>query len=146
MQRTAAERRKKLADLEARTVSVEQAHLFRQEVVEFVRESECQVREIHLAEPSSRVFREGDSPLEQRSSGKRNRDESPYILNTQPLSLSITGTLPSVKNLLSRLQATEKMIYSKSLSLVPSRENREEVALNLELLLFDLTKVETPQG
>jgi hypothetical protein len=56
------------------------------------------------------------------------------------MSLSMTGTLEAVKDLLSRLQSSNRLIHCQNFSLGPVRNNPKEVVLDLELLLFDLTE------
>lgn len=144
VRRKAEEKLERLGELEALAVAADQVPLFRQEIVDWARTAGCQVRRIRLESPRSQGWQEGDSLLESTAAKRRNLD-SPYVLQMQPLSVSVSGTLPKVKNLLTQLHSSDRLIQFISLSVSPSRDNRKEVVLNVELMLLDLTKAEVPQ-
>ena len=145
VRRKANEKRERLSELEALAVAADQVPLFRQEVVDWARKSGCQVRRIRLEPPKSQRWQKGDT-LSESTAAKRKRVDSPYVLQTQPLSVSVSGTLSKVKSLLSELHSSDRLIQCGNLLVNPSRDNRKEVVLNVELMLFDLTRAETPPG
>ncbi|NQT39291.1 MAG: hypothetical protein HQ581_17465 [Planctomycetes bacterium] len=133
------EKQERLVKLEGLAVAADQVPLFRREIVDWARESGCQVRRIRLESPRSQTWRKGDRLLES-TSAKRKKLDSPYVLQMQPLSVSVSGTLPKVKLVLTRLHSTKRLIHCRNLSVSPSRDNRKEVVLDVDLMLFDLTK------
>ena len=146
----AEEGRKRLEELEALSVSVENVPLFRQEIVAWARKSGCQVRRTRPGSPRSRRWDEGDSlfastAVKRTPTGEKKLD-SPYVLQTQPLSVSVAGTLPRVKKLLAQLHSANRLIQFEEFTLAPSRDNPKEVVLDIELLLFDLVKAEVPKS
>lgn len=141
----AEEKQQRLSELEALAVAADQVPLFRQEIVDWARKSGCQVRRIRLESPRSREWQKGDR-LSEPASAKRKKPDSSYVLKMQPLSVSVSGTLPKVKRLLAELHSTDRLIQCKNLTISPSRDNQKEVVLNIELMLFDLTEPEVPQG
>lgn len=145
LRRKARDEHNHLRELEALTVSADQVPLFRQQIVDWARKSGCQVRRTRLESPRSREWQEGDR-LFGSIPAKRKKLDSPYLLEMQPLSVSVSGTLSEVKHLLAQLHSTDRLIQCRNLSVSSSSDNRKEVVLNLELMLFDLTKAEVPKG
>ncbi len=141
----------KLADLkqwQARAFSDDQLRSFRQEVEDWARKSGCQVRRIRLDPKAARTrpWRKGDS-LERTSGSSRRtnaRNAPPYVLKSQPLSVSVSGPLEGVKDLLAQLHSARRLLQSKSLTINPSPGKATGVDLIIELELFDLTKVKAP--
>lgn len=138
VRREAIEKQQRLRELEARAVTAEQVPLFRQEIVDWVRKAGCQVRRIRLEPPRSQQWQEADSS--ESTSARRKKPESPYVLRTQSLSVSVSGALPEVKRLLTQVYSTDRLVQCRKFSVSPSRDSRKEVVLNVELMLFDLSK------
>jgi Tfp pilus assembly protein PilO len=141
----ATRKREGLGKLEALAVAGDQVPVFRQEIVDWAREAGCQVRRVRLDSPRSQGWHEGGSLFE-LSSARRTKLDSPYVLQMQPLSVSVSGTLSKVRQLLNKLHSTDRLIQCRSLSVCPSRDDRREVVLNVELVLFGLTRAEEPAG
>ena len=141
----ANEKREQLEKLEALTIATDQVPTFRQEIVDGARQAGCQVRRIRVGSPRSRTWHEGDNPLD-RTTANPGKTDSPYVLTTHPLTVSVSGALANVESVLSHLQSTDRLIHSESLSLYPTNENRKQVILELELMLFDVTRAEPPSG
>ncbi|NQU20727.1 MAG: hypothetical protein HQ567_05540 [Candidatus Nealsonbacteria bacterium] len=139
----AKEEQQRLEELEAMAVTADQVPLFRQEIVDWARKAGCQVRRIRLESPRSQQWQEGDS-LES-TAAKRKKPDSSYVLKMQSLSVSVSGALPEVKRLLTQLHSTNRLIQCRKFSIAPSHDSRKEVVLNLELMLFDLSKAEVPR-
>ena len=77
---------------------------------------------------------------------KPKKIESPYSLTMHQLTISVSGTLAGIKDLLNQLGSSGWLIQRRSLSLNPVRENRNQVVMDLELMLFDLTTANTRPG
>jgi hypothetical protein len=119
--------------------------VFRQEVVDWARNAGCQIRRIRVGTPRSQPWKEGNSPLESTANKPQNVD-SGYVLRMQPLSLLVSGRLTNVKGLLAQLRSTDRLVQSRKLSLHSTREDPNQLVLEIELMLFDLTKAEAPTG
>lgn len=147
VRREARQKQRRLAELRARLVPADEVHLFRQEVVGLARSSGCRIRRIRVGSPLTRAWKEAVPPGGPAAAGGRGKEKKPpYELIEQPFFLSVSGTLSSTKGLLAQLQAMDRSVRRKSLSLQPSRENPNEVVLEMELLLFDLGRVERTRG
>ncbi len=136
-------KRARLDQLEKLPIAADEVYLFRQEIVDWVRDAGCQIRRVRLESPRSRPWHQADDLL-QRTTTQPGRTDSSYILKMQPLSISVSGTLENVKSLLGQLRSANRLIRSTKLSMYPSRENRKQLEVDLELLLFDLTKAPAP--
>ncbi len=132
------QRGKTLAAWEARMVPHDRVQQFRGRVVALVRESGCQIRRIHTGEVHSRAWAERDNPLN-RVTLKKGAKQTPYLLESQPFSLSITGTYRQVTALLAELHREGKLLHTQTLALRTAGRNVERIDLELELVLFDLT-------
>ena len=129
----------RLARLEDQTVADKNVYHFRSNLVALTRTSGCSIRRIHLGKPHIRDWHENDRPVEVRTAA-RNDDKATYELRSQHVSLSVSGTLDSTRELLEALRGTGKMIHVESLALRPSGPNRKAVTLEVELIVFGLEK------
>lgn len=137
--RKAAVKLAELQEWEVRGIPAEGIHQFRKQIVDMARESQCQIRRVRVDAPVSRVWKEEDHPLK-RNTSRDDTGDSPHVLQSHRVSLSLSGTLGGVRNMLDRLHAANRFVHCERLSLVPLRENRREAVLDIELLLFDLTE------
>ncbi len=135
----ADERNRTLAELESQTVPLSQVHRFRSRLVELTRRSGCRVRKIQLGVPRATVWYEKDNPRKPPRAAERG-PETPFQLQTQPVTLSASGSLNQVKQLLAGLHDTGKMMHTKRFNLRPMGPDRKEIVLELELILFHLQK------
>ena len=131
-----------LAGLERETLSETMAREFRTKVVTMVRESGCQIRRIQLIEPRTRKWHKKDNPIRMMTATEKGK-ETKFELVSQQLKLSVTGPMHGVKDLLERMDATEKLIHTTNFSLQPGVQDRNLIELDLEIILFDLVKPET---
>lgn len=148
LQRRAAQRAGELAEIKRRAVSGRQLHSFRTELVEMARSSGCRVRRIDLEPPVYQPWRPGSRrPQESSLSLAHDHDdEAPYRLRSQTLSLAVAGPLNNVNSLLRQLEVANRLIHAKQLSLRPADEKRTEVVLELQIQLFDLEVLNSPQA
>jgi Tfp pilus assembly protein PilO len=127
--------RKDLSELKALTVPEEEVPAFRQEVVEWAREAGCQVRRIRVEGPRTRRW---EAPGEKSQPARQGSPQDLSQLIERPLSITVSGALPNVEALLDRLYASRRMIQFAGLTLNPTRDNRKEVVLDLNLTLLEL--------
>lgn len=129
-----------LAALEARAISDEQASEFRNKMVSLVRESGCQVRRVSLGEPRQRDWMENDNPVKPLQASNKKNNQTGFELKSRVFSLSVSGSPDHVQGLLATLNAAQPLAHTRSLSVRPADNSRDEVILELELWLFELTK------
>ena len=127
-----------LDQVEDRAVAGDQMQAFRAQMVTLVRKSGCRVRRIRTNPATSRPWFDDDDPLVTHASGKNDDDRTGYKLTSQTLTLTVSGGLSQVKQLLAQLHAQKNLAYTKNFSLKPTNAKRTEVELELELWLFDL--------
>lgn len=132
------QQREMLEELESRAFVGAEVEAFRSGLVNLVRESECTMRRVRLSEPRYRAWMaRNDDPLLDRPPTHA-EGETPYFLETRQLALSVEGHLDRVQNLLGKLHATERLVHSAAISVRQVDGASEEVALDLDLVLFNL--------
>jgi hypothetical protein len=129
-----------LEKLEARAVSSRRVDEFRNRMVEMVRESGCQIRRIQVGAGQARKWLKNDDPLQSTASGTDGKNDSGFQLESQTFTLSVTGSLPKLKELLAALHAQHYLAHTKSFSLRPAGQDGKEASLDVELWLFDLAR------
>jgi len=142
IERRAAQTRASLKRLEARLVASEEGHVFREQLTELARRADCEVRRIHLSDEQQRPWTMDDNPLAM-TAPRGSSMKSPFVLHRRGLTLTITGTLASIEDLLRELEATGKLVYTRHLVLKPERARREQVTLQMELVFFNLSRKES---
>lgn len=139
----AEERETQLTELEERGIAEDGVHAFREQLVELLRTSGCRLRQIDLGDAQTRPWATVDDPLKsQRVIAKKEQTE--FSLRTQPLSLSATGPLSGVQTFCERLKALERTLHTKSVTVRLNDVDRDELLLEVELLLFHLDRVSDP--
>lgn len=127
--------RKALDALEARTVNEETLAAFRNELVERVRQSGCQVRRINVGTTQGRPWVKQDNPLNESAPAG---EPTPFVLEARPVSLTVAGNLSQVRALLGSMASDGKMAVLRSLDLRPAGANRKGVQVDLEVVYFAL--------
>ena len=130
-----------LAAWEDRAISGERVHELHGRIVSLAREAGCQVRRINAGAVQSRTWRNDDHPLERAAGGRNKKDQTGYDLLTQPLSVTVSGSLPELTRLLAALHAEKSLSHTRTCLLRPAGVDRKEVVLELEFWLFDLARV-----
>lgn len=127
-----------LASLEAKAVNTEDTYVFREELVELARKAGCRLRRLDLGTEEQRPWQKGDDPL--APAVKNSGDgTSQFELRTQSVRLTVAGPMESVADFLNRIQESDKMIHTTTVSL-RAAGGGEDVELEMELLLFNLSK------
>lgn len=127
-----------LIALQQRTFAEGRLSEFRNELIELVRSSGCQVRRINAGEPQTRPWTQNDSPTV--ASADKNAKPTPFALETRSIHLSVAGSMQSVINLLDGVEATGMMFNTKSLELRPTGSDRHGVEMDLQLNCYALTQ------
>lgn len=135
----AGERQRELSAYEQKAFSPDEVQRLRNQLVQLVRESGCQMRHIRVVEPVSRPWMKEDHPLE----ANRQTDPAaatPFELRTQQLSLSLTGSVAEIAQFLRKLSENDRLMHATSFQLQRSSTDGKTAILQLELVLFDLAK------
>ena len=74
------------------------------------------------------------------------RRKSPFRLKTQLLNLAVTGNLNDVSEFLAKLSQQEHLIHTGEFKLRKSTEDKNQVELEMDLLLFDLVPLEAKKA
>jgi hypothetical protein len=140
-QKQVASRMGELQALEARAVSGQRIDEFRGELVSLVRQSGCQIRRIQAGSSQTRKWLAKDDPLQSVAGGGGNAtEETGFQLESQTFSLSVSGSLPRIKELLAALHARQYLAHTRSFALRPTGPDGKEASLDVELWLFDLVR------
>lgn len=131
-----AEETKTRQSLEERTLDAERAPVFRNRLVDFVRESGCQLRRINISPAKTRPWRQGDNPV---ATEDKQAKPTAFLLETRSVVLSVSGGSASINELLQRLEDERLIYHAERLDLKPAVKNRRGVQLDLELLCYALT-------
>ncbi len=117
-------------------------HSFRSRIVELCRQSRCQVRQIQVGEQRRRDWKKGDSlPLALAKASQE--PKGPYVLESQGLVISISGSFAEVKQFLHLLAGERRMIQTRRLTIKSGSGGQEsQVVLELDVLLLELSYVQ----
>ncbi|MBX7168053.1 MAG: hypothetical protein K1X74_17085 [Pirellulales bacterium] len=148
LEKLAQQRATELAAFEQRTVDEGETFRFREELVELVRQSGCQMRRIDVDQPQRRRWQSGEDPLAAAAPAPNKQDPgpSPYELSTRRLTLAVSGPLSSVHALFDNLRALDKVLCLGNLHEQPEGPERKEIAVDIELIVLSLEKPAVAAG
>jgi hypothetical protein len=105
-----------------------------------VRESSCQIRRLDVASPVRRPWKVGDSPLQEGNASESSGKATPFFLERRSIQLSVSGRTHDIYSLLERLQQDNTLAQPEHLQIQSDGQNGETVTLELEMLLFALSR------
>lgn len=123
---------------ESRTLPSDSVAVFRNRLVDIVRDSGCQVRRLGVNSVKSRPWRENDRPL--ADAKEKTGPETPFRFETRPVSLSVTGTMSQLRTLLTEIESTGMMMHTRSVELKPTGRGGRNLQVDLELWCFALSR------
>jgi hypothetical protein len=129
-----------LAALELRTVGDESLGAFRSRLVDVVRESGCQIRQIEVGSPTRRPWTQGDDPLRESEESAGKTGATPFFLERRSVMLAVDGAMPAIHDLLNRLEQQRTLWHPHRVQLQPAPTGPGTVMLELELWLFALSR------
>ncbi len=135
-----AEAREQLQAIESRTVDEERLAPYRNRIVELVRDSGCQIRQLDVGAPAQRAWRQGDDPLDESGKSIGKAGATPFMLERRTMNLAVDGTMPAIHDLLNRLEKEHTLAHPHRLQLQGAGNGGETVTLQLELWLFALAR------
>jgi hypothetical protein len=130
----------KLAELERRTLSNAGLADFRSRLVDLVRDSGCQIRQIEVGEPTRRAWVRGDDPLKEPDQSTAKSGGTPFNLERRSVLLAVDGTMPAVHELLARLEDERTLSHPHRLQMQAASAGGDTVMVELELWLFALSR------
>jgi hypothetical protein len=128
----------KLDALELRTVDDASLAGFRSRLVDIIRESGCQIRQIEVGSPTRRPWTQGDDPLADPQQVGGQGGATPFQLERRSVLLVVDGSMPSVHDLLSRLEQERTISHPHRLQMQAASAGGESVVVELEFWLFAL--------
>lgn len=134
---------RKLADvslLDKRVVPEKAAKELRDWLIQLGRDTGCTVRKSNLGDAAPRPWKEDDHPLH----GTRQQgpdSNTPYQLETRQLTLSVVGPMSGLYSFLDELHKVDKLIHSQSINIKSLSEDGSTASMNMNLKLFDLTRI-----
>jgi len=133
-----AETTAKLEALEGRTLPAERQASFRNQVVNVIRESGCQMRRINVGADRTRSWREDDHPL---AEGKQSKGkETSFNLETRAVVLSVTGNMTEIRQLLTRMESLGMLMHARTLDVRPTSRGAGAIQMDIELWCFALSR------
>jgi hypothetical protein len=129
-----------LAALQARTVEEAGLAAFRSRLVEVVRESGCQIRQIEVGSPTTRPWKQGDDPLAEGQDAGGKASGTGFSLERRGVTLAVDGAMPAIHDLLSRLDEEHTLSHPHRVQLQPAAAGGETVMVEMELWLFALVR------
>lgn len=135
-----AEAREELQAIELRTVDEERLAQYRNRIVEIVRDSGCQIRQLDVGAPTKRAWRQGDDPLKESVESVGKAGVTPFLLERRTMNLSVDGPMPAIHALLNRLEKEHTLAHPHRLHLQGAGVEGETATLQLELWLFALAR------
>lgn len=145
-QKKLTEQKAKLSEYEQRAFGDAAAEHFRSQLGELTRRSGCTMRRIRLNDARLRDWKaEKDDPLAERSPADA-KGETPFVLKTQPLVVSVEGKLSAVQELLKSIPTDDRLLQVGNVSIKQVEGNPKLVALEVEFVLFDLVMKSGPKA
>ena len=135
----AASQEAKVQELEGVTVSEASIASYRDAILEMVRESGCQMRNLQAGQPTTRPWLKDDNPLiKQVKATKKNK--TPFKLERRSLSLLVDGDMTSIYEFLTRFEEEKKTAFPHKVRLTNATGRGGTATLEMNLWLFALTR------
>ncbi len=137
-----AEKITQLKSLEDRTVNEDTMPALRSALVDIAKETDCNIRRLNVGTATSRSWKTGENlfvpPTETKTAEATAGPK--FQLEWRPVSVSLSGTSASLKNMIERVAASKKLMHIKSLEMYPSSPNRQTLTLDMEIWYFTLAR------
>jgi len=127
-----------LEALEVRTVDEQRLPALRDRLVELARQTGCSLRRLNVGEPMSRPWYANDTPTDQRPDAKVRESQTDFTLQWRPISISVSGSVSDLRNLLEKIKAENMLVYTRSLEIYPSSVSRKSLTMDMDLWYFTL--------
>jgi hypothetical protein len=139
----ATEVKLELDALELRAVDDAGLARYRSRLVDLVRESGCQIRQIEVGVATRRPWKVGDDPLVESQEAPSKDSATGFSLERRSVLLAVDGAMPAIHDLLTRLEQERTLSHPHRLQLQPASTGGESVMLELEVWLYSLSRSPT---
>lgn len=131
-----------LGKFEKRMAPAEEVGALRDEILEAVRKTGCQVLKLSVGNVQRRPWMVGDrpSPTPLIVPGKVAPSPTPFELETRAVSITVSGSSTQVRTLLGEIEKQDRIHHANSVEMRPAGSNRKSVELSLELWYFALER------
>ncbi|GAB5441481.1 MAG: hypothetical protein Fues2KO_18300 [Fuerstiella sp.] len=129
-----------LAELQHRMIGERDAEMLRETITELVRKSNCRLKNITLDDRVIRRWMEDDHPLLDGHQFDESDEEAiptEYLLETQRIEVSVSGTYDRVFELMADIEAIDRMLTTAFVE-VTGDPLRPEIDIRWELLSLNL--------
>ena len=128
--------------LAKRGVPAKDVFRLRDSLVDLLRENGCRLNQIDLGEIQVREWLKDDNPVRplilKKSDPERDRQQTPYQLESHTIVLSASGSLDKLRQFLSKVHALKRMIHTETVSIRVAAGAKKQFVLEMELRLFHL--------
>jgi hypothetical protein len=135
------------AEFERRALVESEVNDYRTELVQQIRTSGSQLRRLSVSQAVRRPWHDDSHPLviEKAPRGHKADAEAEYQLHSQTVSLSVSGSVDAVRGLLGKMQQTGTLKHTNQLSIRPAGNDRQQVEMEMEFILYGLEKAPKTQ-
>ena len=105
-----------------------------------VRDAGCQIRQVEVAAPTTRPWKQGDDPLKESVDAAAKLGDTPFVLEKRAMTLTVDGPMAAIHDLLARLEKERTLCHPRRVQLQSASVGGETVTLELELWLFALSR------
>ncbi|HYO24187.1 MAG TPA: hypothetical protein VEQ85_04490 [Lacipirellulaceae bacterium] len=124
--------------LQRRTVDEGSLARYRSRLVDVIRESGCQIRQLDVGAPTARPWTQQDNPLVGAGEGKG--PSTPFVLERRSVVIAVDGAMPAIHDLLARLEQERTIWHPRRVQMQAAQTSGETVLMELELWLFALAR------
>lgn len=131
-----------LGKLEKRTAPAEEVAELRDEILEAVRRTGCQVLKLSVGNVQRRPWLTSDrpSPTPLIVPGKPAPGPTPFELETRAVTITVSGSSTQIRTLLGEIEKQNRIHHANSVEMRPAGPNRKSIELSLELWYFALER------
>ena len=129
-----------LKSLEARTTDDASLPKLRGQLVDFAKDTTCNIRRLNVGGMGSRPWQPGQNPLATGPDKKFADANSNFVLEWRPVNLSLSGSSASLRSMVERLAGSGMLMHIKSMEMYPSSPKRESLTLEMEIWYFTLAR------
>lgn len=137
-----AEKMATLKGLEDRTVNEDTMPALRSALVDIAKETDCNIRRLNVGTTTARSWKPGENLFAPSTDSKSLEPTSgpKFQLEWRPVSVSLSGTSASLKNMIERVAASKKLMHIKSLEMYPTSPNRQTLTMDVEIWYCTLAR------
>jgi hypothetical protein len=129
-----------LQQLEAKAVTEESNTEIRKRLRSLARDHGCTMRKLQMGSVALREWYTGDDPLAASPEKPGQSTKTPFLLERWPLTMTVSGAMGNVRNMLDQMNRDGMLVHTKSLELFPDGQDGRNVTMQTELWYFALRR------